>query len=95
MSKYYFLNCVFPPIELGQKPELSFEHLQDLLNMNLSVSDLEKVSFLRRYMDLKNLHALWTHKPLDYRGNFGAKELEEILLVREAMPDFVLDFLDT
>lgn len=93
MSKYYFLSCLFPPLKLGESPEISFEELSYLLEMNLSQSDLKKVAFLKRFIDLKNLRALWRGEPLDHRGNYTEKQIDEALSGEGLLPDFLADFL--
>ena len=94
MTQYYFLISAFPPLTLGTKPELAFRELKQLLGLNLSPRDLQKVQLLLRPIDLYNMRALWLGLPLDDRGNFDAKDLEEALLVRDSLPLFIVDYLD-
>src|SRR5689334_17911745 len=93
MANYYFLITAFPPLVLGVKPELSFKELKELLLLNLTLADQEKVEELLRPIDLYNLRAFWLGEPLDKRGQWTAKELEEELLVQETFPDFLIDYL--
>lgn len=94
MANYYFLITAFPPLTLGIKPELSFKELKELLLLNLTPADLRKVAKLLRPIDLYNIRALWLGQPLDDRGNWNGKDLEEALLVREALPLYLVDFLE-
>lgn len=92
--KYYFLVSSLPPLVLGQVPSISYEEVRASLLMNLNSEDLEKVTLFQTFTDLRNIRALWLGQPLDARGNFGEKDLEEALLVRDPLPEFVGDFLD-
>jgi hypothetical protein len=94
MANYYFLVTAFPPLTLGLNLELTFKELNDLLVLNLTPRDMEKVDQLLWPIDLYNIRAFWLKMPLDDRGRLKAKELEEELLVQEALPDYVIDFLD-
>ena len=94
MANYYFLIAAFPPLSLGTKPELTYKELRDLLVLNLSKEDLDKLEELLRPIDLYNLHAFWLGAPLDDRGQLKAKDLEEELLVQEALPDYIIEYLE-
>lgn len=94
MANYYFLITAFPPIAVGSTPEISFKELEELLVLNLSKADLELVHELLRPIDLYNIRAFWLGLPLDDRGRIKAKELEEELLVREGLDEYVADYLD-
>lgn len=94
MPNYYFLITAFPPLTLGMKPELSYKELQDLLVLNLTKEDEEKVKELLRPIDLYNIRAFWLGLPLSDRGDVQVKDLEEELLVRDALPPYMIDFLD-
>jgi len=91
---YYFLLPALPPLSLKSAPELSFKELKDLLSLNLSPADVKKFRILLRSIDIYNIRALWLGQPLDERGNFTSKELEEALLIRDALPLYLVDFLD-
>ncbi len=92
--QYYFLLSALPPLSLKAMPEITFKELKDLLLLNLSPSDFEKLRTLLRPIDLYNIRALWLGQPLDERGNLAAKELEDSLLIQEGLPPYLLDFLD-
>ncbi len=94
MSEYYFVNAALPPLELGVKPELSFHELREILVENLTPEDLKQVNYLLRPVDLANIRAFWMGIPLDDKGNFTPKELEENLLVRDGLPEYLVDFLE-
>lgn len=93
--QYYFLLLSLPPLSLKSKPEISFKEVMELVDLNVTASDKEKIRLLLRPIDLYNIRALWMDLALDDKGNFSPKELEEILLVRdELLPSYILDFLD-
>ena len=94
MGEYYFVNAALPPLSFGQKPELSFHELKEMLHENLSASDLKKVGYLLRPIDLANIRAFWMGIPMDVKGNYTPKELEEVLLVKDPLPEYLIDFLD-
>ncbi|MGB7978037.1 MAG: DUF2764 family protein [Chlamydiales bacterium] len=95
MANYYFLITAFPPLTIGATPEMSFKELLSLFDLNLTAQDLEKVKELLRPVDLYNIKALWLGVPLDDRGQLQAKDLEEKLLVMDALPEFLIDYLQT
>lgn len=92
MAGYYFIISAMPSLQLG-KAEMSFKEFKELLALNLSEKDMGEVEKLLRPIDLYNIRALWLGAPLDDRGNFDAKELEEKLLTQEALPTYLIDFL--
>ena len=94
MSRYVFLVPFLPPLSLDKPTELSFEELMSLLKVNLSRKDLEKIKVLRLAVDLSNIRNLLLGKPIDPHGNFSEKELDEALLVKSDLPQYVFDFLD-
>ncbi|MDR2539802.1 MAG: DUF2764 domain-containing protein [Chlamydiales bacterium] len=94
MSRYVFLLPFLPPLSLDKPTELSFEELIGLLQVNLSRKDLEKIKVLRLAVDLSNIRDLLLGKPIDSHGNFSEKELDEALLLKSDLPQYVFDFLD-
>jgi hypothetical protein len=94
MTQYYFAGTSLPPLAIGVKPELSFKDLLELLKENLTESDWKKVELLLFPVDLSNIRALWMSQPLDEKGLHTPKELEESLLVRTGLPEYLIDFLD-
>jgi hypothetical protein len=93
MSRYYYLVNALPPLQLGKKPEVSYEEADEMILMNLSSQDTDLLVEFQRPIDIRNIRALWLREPLDSRGNFLEQELAEALLVQEGLPLFVLDFL--
>jgi hypothetical protein len=94
MGRYYYVINAFPVLSLGVKPEMTYEEARDMLFLNLCRRDWEQVVLFQRLVDIRNIRALWLQEPLDPRGNFGEKDLEEALLVRMALPPFVVSFLE-
>jgi hypothetical protein len=94
MSRYVFLVPFLPPLSVDKPLELSFEELVSLLQVNLNRKDLEKVRVLRLAIDLANIRNLLLAKSIDPHGNLSEKELDEALLVKSDLPQYVFDFLD-
>jgi len=65
-----------------------------MLLLNLSAADAKQLILFQRLIDIRNIRAFWLGQPLDPRGNFGEKDLEEALLVQGSFPDFVGEFLE-
>lgn len=93
MHNYYFVAPSLPTLTLGEVPDLTFEQVMHRLRVNLSSQDLQKVAVLRRVIDLYNIRALYSKKPIDPRGNLNERELDEALLVKADLPDYVFEFL--
>jgi hypothetical protein len=89
MRDYYFLITALPPLYAG-KPEISFQELEELFELNLSEKDQEKVALLLRPIDLYNVKAFWLGLPLDPRGRV---EVEEALVLHSKLPEYAVDFL--
>jgi len=94
MANFYFLAAALPPLVLGQKPDLSFNELISLIDVNIKGEDLEKTVALRRWIDLNNIRALYLEEPIDSRGNLNEKELDQALLLQDGLPEYVFDFLN-
>jgi len=94
LGNYYFLAASFPPLLLGEKPDFSFDELIARLEMNLNKVDFEKTVVLRRYIDLNNIRALFLEDAIDLRGILSEKELDQALLLKHGLPEYVFDFLD-
>jgi hypothetical protein len=94
MRNYYFIVPSLPSLALHERPEMTFEELMARLEINLSKQDLEKTVTLRRFVDIYNIRALLLEESVDPKGNLNEKELDEALLVRTILPDYVFDFLD-
>lgn len=94
MANYYFLAASLPPLELGEKPDLSFEELVARLQINMEPKDLQKTVVFRRWIDINNIRALFLEDAVDPRGNLSEKELDQALLLQDGLPQYVFDFLD-
>lgn len=96
MKNYYYLATVLPKLEIGVKPEITYEEFVTLLKDNLTPSDYDKTRRLRWLYDLRNVRSYWKGERLDYWGNLNQVELEDVLLTREGgeLPDYFYDFLD-
>jgi hypothetical protein len=94
MANYYFLAASLPPLELGEKPDLSFEELCSRLQINMKAKDLQKTVVFRRWIDINNIRALFLEDGIDPRGNLSEKELDQALLLQDGLPQYVFDFLD-
>lgn len=94
MANYYFLGTLLPELHIGEPPEIGFAELDQLLKDNLSDSDYAKTRTIRNLYDISNLRAYWKGDALDPNGNFNASELEEALVTRSLLPQFIFDFMD-
>lgn len=94
MSNYYFLAASLPPLVLGERPDVTFEELTSRLEINLTKSDFEQTVIFRRYIDMSNIRALFLEESIDTRGNLNEKELDEAMLLKDGLPEYVFDFLD-
>lgn len=92
--KHFFLGSLLPSLTIGGEPPIGFEELVALYRSNLTSADLEKVQAIRTLIDLKNVVQLLKNKPLDLRGNFTEKELDEALVNRVELPPYLFDALD-
>ena len=94
MANYYFLAPSLPPLKLGERCDLSFEELIWRYQMNLTKEDHKKMVVFRRYIDLNNIRFLFLEESIDPRGNLSEKDLDESLLIKDVLADYVFDFLD-
>lgn len=94
MTNYYYLAASLPPLDFPCVPDVSFVDLRSILRLNLSKADLKKVETLRLFVDLSNIRPLLLEEEIDPRGNLSEKELDEALLVKDFLPEYVFDFLD-
>ncbi|SCA63162.1 Uncharacterized protein TC_0583 [Chlamydiales bacterium SCGC AG-110-M15] len=95
MGNYYFLTSLFSPLEIGHPPAMHSEELTDILREDLNTDDWITFCSMRQYLDLENLRNWLKGDPVDPRGNFTAKELEENIENETGLPDFVFEFLKT
>lgn len=94
MANYYFLATFLPPLKVGSPVEIGSKELDFLLCQNLTPQDLEKVATLRRFIDIENIRAIWHKQPITSGGNFDEFGLEEALFYGEALPSYVLEFME-
>jgi len=94
MSKYYFLGCALPALSIDKALEITIDELEAMLDINLSDLDKVKLRAIKLLNDLNNLKAIWLNEPVDLNGNFDPTELEDILLVKDDLPIFAIDFLN-
>ena len=93
MANYYFLAASFPPLVLGEKPDITFDELTARLAINLTKKDFEQTVVFRRFLDLSNIRALFLEDAIDSRGNLNEKELDQALLLQDGLPEYAFDFL--
>jgi hypothetical protein len=94
MGRYYYVVSSFPPVALGQKSEITYDEARQTCALNLHPADWKQVVVFQRIVDVRNIRALWLREPLDLRGNFNEKDLEEALLTGEGLPAFVAAFIN-
>lgn len=94
MSQYYFIGTGLPTLSFNMPPEISFAKLEVLLRDNLTRKDYEKTRILRRFFDILNLRAFWLGEELDLHGEMNSFDLEEALMSRVGLPDYVYEFID-
>ncbi len=93
MADYYFLAPSLHPLKVGEWPDLSFEELIARLEINLTPEDFKQTRAIRRYIDFLNIRALFLKQPIDPRGNFSEKDLDDAILAQSDLPDYVFEFL--
>ena len=94
MTKYYFLMCALPKLEIKRNPDMYFEEFDLLLDLNLTDRDKEKLKEFRTYIDIQNIKAFWQKKPLNKKGNLTSSQMEEALLVKDFLPGYVFDYMN-
>ena len=90
----YFLAASLPPIKFGEEPELSMADLDQLLKDNCSKKEMDAIALLRRLLDLDNVRHVIRSEPVSPWGTLTQKELEEVLLNKVGLPDYVFEILD-
>lgn len=102
MGNYYYLASSLPSLQIGSPSDLSFRDFIFACRINLGKKDWEKTQVIRRYYDLENLRILLSKEQMsdvkeeefDHHGNFDAKSLEDAVITRSGLPQYVYDFLD-
>ncbi|MEX1012523.1 MAG: DUF2764 family protein [Waddliaceae bacterium] len=92
--QYYFIGSSLPDLQIGMPPEISFGDFDTLLKENLSREDYEQTLVIRLYFDLQNIRAFWKSEEMDKYGNLDENSIEDALIVRSGLPDYVFDFLE-
>lgn len=92
--KYYFVSTSLPELRLGFPPEMYFPEFVNLLKLNLTPEDYAKSVVMRRYYDMYNIRAFWKGEDFNQHGNYNENDLEEALLTRSGLPEYVYDYLD-
>lgn len=95
MTNYYFLALALPALQIGVDPDITFREFEELIKLNLSARDYAKTEVIRRFYDIQNIRAYWKKEPFDPRGALNSGQLEEALLSRTSLPEYVFAFLDT
>lgn len=90
----YFLGTILPDINFEEKPEITLKEYFQLMRDNLSQRDYEKIIRVRYFYDIANLLAYWKGMPFDPIGNLDFGELEEALVTRLGLPDYVYEYID-
>lgn len=94
MKQYFFLASFLPSLQFHEKPAISFEELKIRLKVNLTEADYRLAGVLFSFVDISNIRALLMEEPIDPKGNLSEKELDEALLLKYNLPDYVFEFLD-
>lgn len=92
MTHYYFVAPALPALQLESPPEISFEELIFLLEVNLTSKDLKLGTILRRYYDVLNVRNLLKKEPFLPFGTMNPAELEEALQGADTLPDYFFEF---
>lgn len=93
-QSYYFVGTSLPDLSLHKKPDVSFQEIKELYRANLTPKDFQQVRKLLYPVDLHNIRAFWLGSPLDERGNLRAHQIEEVLLVQETLPTYLIDYME-
>lgn len=94
IGEYFFLAASLPPLQIGAAVDITFDEFKSRLEINLKKKDLAKANKIRQLIDIYNIRSLLLEEEIDPRGNLTKKELDEALLVKAGLPDYVFDFLD-
>lgn len=94
MGNYYFAGTIIPEYSFDTPPDFDFATIKEFLRINLSQSDYAKTIVIRRYFDIENIRRQWLGKAYDPYGNLDENALEEALLTRTSLPNYVFDYID-
>jgi len=91
---YYFLASALPELQIGYPPDINFMTMDALMKVNLTKEDYLRTRILRRYYDIQNIRAFWLGEEIDPRGVYNEVDLEESLVTRLGLPEYVYSFLE-
>lgn len=95
MANYYFVGTLLPELCIGERPDIGFREFVQLMHDNLNARDYAKINMLRNFYDIPNLRSYWKGEPFDSLGNLDASAMEEALVTRAGLPEYIFKFLDT
>lgn len=93
-TNYYFLASALPELQIGYPPDINFLTLDALMKVNLTKEDYALTAVLRRYFDIQNIRAFWLGEELDPRGVYNEVDLEESLVTRLGLPEYVYTYME-
>ncbi len=93
-TNYYFLASLLPDLQIGYPPDLNFSILDQLMKNNLTKHDYALTLVFRRYYDILNIRSFWLEEELDSRGFYNEVDLEESLVTRLGLPEYVYSFME-
>lgn len=91
---YYYLASALPELQIGYPPDINFKAMDALMRDNLTKEDYRSVAVLRLYYDIQNMRAFWMGEEIDSRGMYNEVDLEESLVTRLGLPEYVYAFLE-
>ncbi|MEM7174362.1 MAG: DUF2764 family protein [Chlamydiota bacterium] len=94
MSRSFFVGSALPPLQVGKELEWTFDDLMVFFALNLTRAQKSQVDQIRQLIDLTNVRQILREKPLDPHGRLTEKELDEALVHREGLPDYLYTHLD-
>ena len=94
MTSFYFLAPYLPSLDFPAMPDISVLELKEVLKLNLSSKDHKVVDELRLFVDISNIRPLLTEEEIDPRGALSEKELDEAILTKALLPEYVFDYFD-
>lgn len=93
MNNYFFLGTALPALYIDHSPQISFDQLMDLFEMNLVQSDKKKVKAILKAFDLRNIVELATQSELYPYGNLSKEDLQQTVSEQTFFDDEVFEFL--
>ena len=93
-TNYYFLAPALPELHIGYPPDINSLTLDAFMKVNLTKEDYELTEVVRRYFDIQNIRSFWLEEELDPRGVYNEVDLEESLVTRLGLPEYVYAFME-